>query len=747
MNTKLTPEARADLLINAMTLDQKIQQMGNLPMDNNIEGCPFTALGRHIEGIPELAIPTMREANGGNGFRGSDCAGEPTKTGGPSMTGAAASFNTAAMQTWGEVVGSETKTHAHQVLLGPGLNLIRTPYAGRAQEYPGEDPYLAGSIGAAQIKGIQSQGTQAMMKHWVGNEHEFQYERWTAGVKIPSRAMHELYLLPFEMAARDAKVAGAMCAYPYVNGEWNCDSSQLMQDTARKRWGWDGWIESDRNAQHSTVKGIKAGVGWELDWAPIQYTPEKIKAALAAGEITMADIDATLVPRYVQMFKFGNFENPLTQILSDDLVANAAKQRPLAEESITLLKNEKNQLPLNAKTVKSIALIGPGWFAGQASIAPRNNDPEKHTSVVTPYAVSPQQGLENALKRAGNPAKVTYNNGSNIASAVALAEKSDAVILMLGTNPREMWDLKKLNLPVVPAGTSDQLNGNITGKGKVNQHDLVWAVLKANDNNVVVLKTGAGVTMNWSHRAGAIVAAWFPGQDDGDIVAKVLFGEINPSGKTPVTWPQTDKEAAFATTKQYPGVKEATPGVDGGKSRNPNPKGQKQLVSYYDEGLAMGYRWYEQNNVKPKYAFGHGLSYTTFAYSDLKVKEKVDKKTGRTVLTAEYRVTNTGKVTGKEASQVYLTLPAEAGQPAKRLVGFSKDEIRPGKSKKVTVVIDSDASNHPFSYFVPATDDITKWAAGDWKNAKGTYTVSVGGASDKIRLTQDVNLEFGKPRS
>ena len=746
MDTALSPEVRADLLIAAMNLDQKIQQLGNKPQDNNIKGtylaegnkyvgCNFQRLGRHVEGIPELAIPTLREVNGGNGIRGGDCVDEPVKTGGPAMTNAAASFNPEATYAWGEVVGSEAKTFAHQILLGPGLNLVRTPYAGRAQEYPGEDPYLAGKIAGAEIAGIQSQGVQAQMKHWVANENEFSRERWTTAVRMSSRALHELYLLPFEMAVKEADVASVMCAFPHLNGEWACDSVQLNQTVLRDQWGFTGWIESDRWATHSTVKSLKAGIGYELNTSPLYYTPAKIKAAIAAGQLTEGDLDAVLKPRYLQMFKFGQFDTDFDQFLPDNLVANAAKARVLAEESITLLKNERNRLPLKAKELTSIAVIGHPWFTTQAAIAPRNGDPAALATVVSPYSISGVDGIKSALKRAGSNATVTYADGSDLDKAEAVAKAADVVIFMAGTNPRETQDLLKLNLPKI---------------GKVNQHDVAWRVLKANPNNVVVLKTAAGITMNWSGRANAIVNAWFPGQDDGDVVARVLFGETNPSGKSPVTWPVTDKEAAWATDRQYPGVYEDT-GIPGGPGRlqmtdeeitGPVPP---QRVVRYEEGLAMGYRWYEKNGVKPVYAFGHGLSYTTYSYSDLKVNRKVDNKTGRTTLDVSFRVSNTGRMDGKEAAQVYLTLPNEAGQPAKRLVGFDKVFVPAGKSKKVTVTIDSESANHPFSYFVPRyPDDQSRWAEGRWVNAKGIYTVHVGGASDSTPLTQQLELRFAK---
>lgn len=735
MDSSLSPDARADLLIAAMTLDQKIQQIGNLPEPNTISGtylaegnvqstCEFTDLGRHISGIPELAIPTMREVNAGNGIRGGDCAREPVKTAGPSMTLLGAAFDRAAATGWGEVVGSETKTYAHQVLLGPGMNLIRNPYAGRAQEYPSEDPFLAGSIASAQIKGIQSQGTQVQMKHFLANENEYYQERWTVSERIPSRAMHELYLLPFEMAIKDADPASAMCSYPMVNYRWSCDSQDTLRTIVRDQWGYKGWIESDRSAMHSTVRALDAGVGWELDWQPKYYSAENIKANIAAGQIREVDLDRVLRPRYVKMFEFGNFDNPAESFGVDDLDANAAKARAAAESGIVLLKNEKGLLPLKGD-VKSIALIGPDWFAGQATLPPRSIHPDENTGVVAPYTVTPLQGIQSELDRLGSKATVTYNDGTNMDSAVELAKNSDVVIMMLGTNPREMNDLEKTNLPVI--------NG-------VNQHDLAWAVSKANPQNVVVLKTAAGVTMNWAPRARAIVAAWFPGQDDGDVVAGVLFGRINPSGKTPVSWPVTDKEAAFSTVEQYPGTYQNT-GVNGGKGRNPKP-GQPQLVVEYNENLSMGYRWYEQNAVKPQFAFGHGLSYTTFEYSRLRVKPKYEDHRSRVSMEVTFTLKNTGAVAGKEVPQLYLTLPEVAAEPSKRLVGFDKIELQPGESKQVTLTVDSAAPNHPFGYFVPASEDLFEWAHGTWLNASGGYTVHVGGGSDSTPLERNINLRF-----
>ncbi|WP_319781370.1 beta-glucosidase family protein [Oceanisphaera sp. IT1-181] len=805
-------EIAADVLLGKMTLEQKIQQIGNQPNVSDLptglyraEGgglkeCGFSFVGRSIPGIPDLDIPTIREINGGNGIRGGSCTPEPVMTAGPSMTLAAASFDPALVEGWGEVVGVESFAMASQVLLGPALNLIRTPYAGRAQEYPSEDPYLAGMMGAAQVRGIQSQGVQAQIKHFVGNEHEFQRERWTAGVRIPSRAMHELYLLPFEMAVKDGRAASIMCAFPYLNDTaYICDSQDVLVKTLRERWGFDGWIESDRRAMHSTVDALLAGVGWELDFQPKYYTAGKIMAAINNGDITEADIDAVLRPRYIKMYEFGQFADPFDTIInidtdpSIDRAVNAQKARALAEGGITLLKNEGNLLPLGSN-VQSIALIGHPWFAGSASIAPRNGDPKELATVVAPpeFTVTPQQGLEEFADN------VAYNDGTDIAAAVELAENADVVILMVGSTPRESRDLLSLRLPDLCLFDKKPSYANLCTNAEevycppgvpglsencVYQDDLVQAMVNAGYGNktAVVLYSGAGILMDpWLDDVGALIAAWFPGQEDGAIMADILFGELNPSGKLPVTFPTSNSEAAFTTEAQYPGLREDTgqpggpgfPGIDVGDWEDLN---EDQLISNYTENLQMGYRWYEANGVTPVFPFGHGLSYTTFEYSNLRLNREFRREftqmpilglaglptnlvPNRTipmlkglvpVLTVEYTVTNTGAVAGAEATQVYLKLPRQAEQPSKRLVGFDKVYLEPGASARVSVQIDAGASNHPFSYFVPDNpNDLTKWADGEWASATGRYEVHVGGSSADTPLVGRIGMAFprvGKP--
>jgi beta-glucosidase len=754
MNTDLGAKARTELLLKAMTLDQKIEQIAVLPRPNTeLEGCGFQELGRHIEGIPELAIPTLREINGGNGVRGGDCVPEPTATAFPSATLAAATFNPALNFGWGAIVGQETRNFAHHVLLGPAVNMIRHPYTGRAQEYPSEDPYLAGVIATEQTKGIQSRGTQAMIKHFAANDDEGgQLERWTKAVRVPPRALHEIYLLPFEMAIRDGNAASVMCAYPDLNFAWACENQDLLVQTLRQRWGFDGWVESDRRALHSTVPSILAGTAVELDKQPKFYSTDNVKAALSAGQITMADIDELLRGRFLKMFEFGQFDNPYNTFLPTDFAVGAAVAQQAAEEGIVLLKNERNFLPL-AASIKSVALIGAQWFAGMATLPPRNGNPAELTTVISPpqFTVTPEQGLRNALGKVGSAATVTYNNGSDIASAVALARQSEVVIVMVGNTPRETRDLPTLSLPVVPAqdpppdpcdpSAEEECPSNPPGPLVTDQEALVPAIIAANPNTIVVLKTSGMVLMPWLNDVPALIEAWFPGQADGDAVAEVLFGLISPSGKLPVTFGNTAREAAYATEAQYPGVREDN-GQPGGPGVTGTP-GVAQLVGHYSEDLQMGYRWYEANGVTPLFPFGFGLSYTTFQYSDLSVAPSVNPTTGHAVLTVKYTITNTGDRRGRDASQVYLTLPPVAREPSKRLVGFQKVDLMPGANQLVTITIDSSAPNHPLSYF--RRDPNGTWADGNWRTPAGSYSVDVGSSSADTPLHGTVNLNIVAP--
>jgi beta-glucosidase len=764
MNTQLSAEERTELLLDAMTMEQKIQQIavsrfnendtgetvvinkggtskyqnGEFAPQGTLPGCEWQDTGRQIRGIEELGIPTIRMTNGGTGVKGGSCGNDPIATGLPSTPAMAATFDRGLNYEAGRILGEETRAFAHHVLLGPGMNLIRHPYGGRNYEYFSEDPYLTGILATEQVKGIQDQGVQAQLKHMAGNEQET--ERWTMGVQVPSQAMNELYMLPFEMTVRDADPASVMCSFPDVNGTYACDSSELLQDALRDNWGFDGYVMSDRRAIHDTVAAIKAGMNVELDWAPQYYTQEKIQDALDEGLVTEDDIDNLLRPRYIKMIEFGHMDEPYDEFLPEivDPMVNGASARKMAEEGSVLLKNDDEFLPLDGEP-KSIALIGLEPYAGEAKMSPRSVRADKLTDyVVTPYTVTPQEGLENVIKELGYDTKVTYNNGHDPEAAAELAAESDVVLLMIGDNPSETVDRDTLGFPALDFDThKDRENW-------VEQEPLIDAVMEANaENTVVVLKTSGTVLMPWLDEVPAVLQAWYPGMEDGNAVANILYGKVNPSGKLPMTFGATEREAAFATEEQFPGTR-----FDTGKPGGPGPygDGSDQLIAQYTEGLEMGYRWYEANNVEPVFPFGYGLSYTTFEYDDLKVKKVRGGKGNKSSLEGievSFTITNTGDVAGKEAAQVYLTLPDEAGQPAKRLVQFDKVSLEPGESERVTLRINHDDSNHPFSYFVPEEpDNLANWADGKWETADGKYRVHVGGSSADTLLEKDIPLNF-----
>ncbi len=767
MNTSLTPEQRADMLIFHMTLEQKVEQLSNdtRPAENPANrppGCEFTPIGRHIQGIPELGIPTVRMINGPTGVRGGDCGNEPVATAFPSSEALAATFNPQLSLQLGNILGDETLRDGHQVMLAPAMNLVRIPYGGRNYEYYSEDPYLSGVMATQAILGIQANGVHANAKHFAANEQETQ--RRQMATVVPPRALHELYLLPFEMSVRDAKPASVMCAFPEINGISACSSDDLLKTTLRDRWGFKGYVITDRRALHDTAPSIKAGVDWELSHiTPLFYSLEPqpgqrgnpggegLRAALAAGSITVSDLDQMLRRRYVQMFKFGQFDTDFGTFYGSfvDFVGHDVVAREIAEQAIVLLKNQNNFLPLNRANIKSVALIGAQWYAGQAKLPPRSTNADNQ-SVVAPFTITPQEGLRNALDAIGSTATVTYNSAAGTKSdrqaAIELAKKSDVVIVMLGDNPHELCDRETLGFPMIPPTDPEfcawdelkpsqyNLPNPPAGNNGTKQERLMSELIAATgvaQKIVVVLKTEGMVLMPWLANIPALVEAWYPGQDDGIVVADILFGMRNPSGKLPMTFGNTAREAAYATEAQFPGLWVPPP----------HWLTRRRFSAQYTEGLQMGYRWYEANHVTPVFPFGFGLSYTTFAYSGLSVTPTVDPQTSHTVLSVTYTITNTGSREGAEASQVYVALPTLANEPSKRLVGFQKVDLMPAEGKEVTVTIDPSASNHPLSYWVPDVDaPVSGWGNGTWTAPSGDYTIYVGTSSAETPLQQTITF-------
>jgi beta-glucosidase len=694
MNTSLSPVQRAELLVGAMTLDQKIQQLhgqGGAIAELPECGNPM----RHVPGIASLQIPTFRITNGPVGLGGGDCNPQDRATALPVALGLAASFDPALAYTFGDLMAREARQLGLHELEGPGINMARVGRGGRNFEYLGEDPFLAGTMAANEIRGIQINGIIGMVKHYVLNDQE--QNRMSVSVDVDNRVLYQLYLLPYEMSVKDGAVGSIMCSYNRIGGVYACENPYMLTEVLRKQWGFDGYVQSDFGATHSTAPSLNAGEDFEMQngtW----YSATRISAALADSSLSMATIDRALKRRYQQMFRFGIFDRPITHtpIDANTAAAHGAVARSIGEQAAVLLKNNANMLPLDVSRIRTIALVGQATFAN-AAVAGGGGS----SRVLPTYTVTPLQGLQNVLTALGSAVTVTQvvvaNNNSNLADAVTAATTADITIMMAGVVTNEGGDRPSLSLPN-------------------DQDALISAVAAAAPGKtVLVLKDGDPILMPWIDQVPAILEAWNPGQEDGNIIARLLFGLANPSGKLPVTYPKLATDTPTNTPDRYPGVTE--------------PGAAFPMVRY-SEGLQMGYRWYNARNVEPLFPFGYGLSYTSFKISKLEVTPK--KSDGTRPIRVQFFVENTGKRAGAEVLQVYFGFPTAAGEPPKRLVAFEKVRLQPGEKKKVQIAINPAANSHPIGI----------WDSGSqqWKVVEGNYLVMVGNSSANIVLSDSVTV-------
>lgn len=784
---------RARLLLAAMTLPQKLQQLtGSRP--EILPELPNCFGARHVSSIASLNIPTFRISNGPVGVGQNDCiarsvfdkevAGNPSPTAAyvaythpssaqatalPSAIGVAASFDPKVADAFGGVIATEMNDLALHVFEAPGVNLARLPILGRNFEYFGEDPYLSGTMAVAETKAVQAKGLIAMLKHYIANEQET--NRQSIQETVDHQVLRELYLLPFEMAVKDGRAAAVMCAYNYVNGQSSCENKEMLTDVLRRDWGFTGYVQSDFFAMKSTVPTLKAGMDHEMP-LPQFWAPAKITAAISRGELTVDDVDRALERRFTQMFKAGIFDRPLVQ-KPIDFALGGRRAREIGTQSAVLLQNN-GALPL-LPDVRSVVLIGKASqiYAQQAvaggSVRGKPMGSGGGSSDVVPhYTVTPIEGLRNALKTLGNTtaamklilvddanASATIDGAqATFADAVNQAAAADAVVMMAGTISEEGADRAtftgangKVLATSAAEGSSldwyaDKPNVVATSTAKdnparnSNSVAMIKAILAARSatatdmahKSVLVLKDNAGIAMDPSlvgANGPAILEAWFPGQEDGNIVADLLFGLENPSGKLPVTFPYAGKGFLDSVTPtQFPGA----PGENGA-----------QTVSY-SEQLRIGYRWYDANasgqcapvngrNPCVAFPFGHGLSYTSFALG----KPELAFHGKAQVYRAAVTVTNTGKRTGAEVVQAYVSLPASAdavglAQPPKRLVGFQKVEVAPGASKRISITIDPAASHHPLSVWSERENK--------WVEPAGQFTVWLGTSSSPADLAE-----------
>src|SRR6266852_3858781 len=679
-----TADARARELVNKMTLEEKIQELHGIRDDGHY---------RYVPGVPRLGIPGFQITNGPAGAGPGSNRSPQTQakaTALPAPIALAATWDVKLANLYGTVVGGESKAVGNGLVEAPTINIARVPQNGRTFEGYGEDPYLAGQLSVNNIIGIQSQGEIANVKHYAANNQET--ERFTINEEIDERALREIYLPAFEASIKQGHSASVMCAYPRVNGTFCCENDLLMNQILKKEWGFDGFITSDFGAVHSTIPSATAGLDLEMPTG--KYFGDDLKAAVAAGTVPISVIDDKLVRRFRTMINFGIFDHPPvaeTGTGTKTLAAqpNGATARRLAEEAMVLLKNDGGVLPLKVDHLKSIAVIGPA-----AAKAVTGGGGSSH--VVPLYTIDPVDCIRN---RVGAKITVNFDDGADTAKAAALAHTADVAIVMVSESEREGSDH-----PISLAG---------------NQDELVPPVAAANPHTVVVVKSGSAVLMPWVDKVPAILEAWYPGEEDGNSVAAVLFGDRNPSGKLPLTFPKNLTDTFAKTPEQYPGV---------------------AGTAHYSEGVFVGYRYYDAQNLAPLFPFGHGLSYTDFSYKNLKISpgevilnSKLMNGKLNHALSVDLDVSNTGSVAGAEVVQLYLGMPstAEAPQPPKQLKGFQKVNLKPREKAHVHLVLDG----RSLSYWDTKTHG--------WAIAPGAYEIMVGSSSRDIRLQGEIKVKTG----
>lgn len=706
MNSGLSPDERAAMVVNELTLDEKITLLHGTGMEGLSPMSPMAAQSNggagYVVGIPRLGIPGIQMSDAAYGVRHSEVNGRYS-TALPANIGAAASWDLEAAYEYGALIGRELRAQGYNMSLGGGVNLTREPRNGRTFEYMGEDPILAGRMVGAMIKGTQDQHVIGDIKHYALNDQE--NGRNAVNVNIDQRAARESDLLAFEIGLRDSNACAVMCSYNRVNGEYACENKYLMNDLLKRDWKFKGFVVSDWGGTHSTTKASAAGLDQEQP-GEIFYG-QTMKQAVLSGGLPMAELDDHAHRVLRSMFACGVIDDPPRKSVVDVEGGFEIAQR-LAEQSIVLLKNDKSQLPLSTSKVKSIALIGAhadiGMLSGGGSA---QVDPPGGNVIMPPGKRQTQWGHPvwfptSPLKaiRARTSASVEYAAGTDVEAAVALAKKSDVAIVFAARWESEGMDLETLAL-------SD------------NQDELIAKVAAANPRTIVVLETGAPVLMPWINQVNSVLEAWYAGSKGADALANILFGTVNPSAKLAQTFPKSDADLPHPVLVKPPAESAPQWGPDVWKRI---AAGLPAFQITYDEGVKVGYKWYDAEKKEALFPFGHGLSYTTYAYSNLKVTPGQSPR-------VTFTVKNTGKRAGAEIAQVYASLPAAAAQPPKRLVGWSKVKLNPGESREVTVDVD------------PLYLSVFSVEQNGWQLLPGDYGFMVGGSSQSLALRQTVSLK------
>jgi beta-glucosidase len=685
-NASLSADERANAVLAQMAQDEKFALMATV--------------GRAAEyqttGVPRLDIPPLVFRNGPVGLRLTR-NDPPPATALPAAISLASSFDPELAERYGALVGREASRRGVDGLLGPAIDIARTPQAGRTFESYGEDPLLTGLVGAGWIEGARSQGVMTVAKHYAGNNQET--NRFTIDARIDSRSLNEIYLPAWQRAVA-AGTLGVMAAYNRVNGAFMTANAPLLLDVLRGQFGFGGLILSDSGATNDTVSTVNGGLDLEAPF-PAFYTPGLLSAALSGGQVSQATIDDHV--RNILRATFASGVVDRQPFPNDGQVAfgaHARFARSVSAQGTVLLRNRHHALPIEIGQLipkrkprkrghrrrpprPIVAVFGPladTYLAGGGS------------SAVPPVSeVTPLEGIQ---ARVGRRVRVVYDAGAELDAASNLARRAKVAIVVGGSDSSENRDLACLTLSCQAPDSGDQ-------------DRLIKRVAAANHRTIVVLETGAPVVMPWLRRVEAVLEAWYPGESGGRAIARILFGDSDAGGRLPISFPRRRKDTPTAADPSL------YPGVDG--------------TVGYGEGILVGYRWYDSAGIAPRFPFGFGLSYTRYRYRNLTV-QRGPGPGAKVSLT----VRNVGDRRGREVAQLYLGMPAAAGEPPNVLRGFRAFALGRGRATRISFDLDRDA----FEHWDPA--------AGSWRVSPGCYEVRVGRSSRNVKLRG--GIEVGKSR-
>jgi beta-glucosidase len=697
MNASLAPDLRADMVVKQLTLDEKIQLVHGIGWGPLVAGSPVPPDNNggagEVLGIPRLGLPSLQQADSAVGIR---MAAPQSRyaTLLPSVLAAASSWDTEAAHLYGDVIGRELRAQGYNQSIGGGVNLARDPRNGRLFEYPGEDPLLAGVMVGHLIRGVQDNHIMGDIKHFALNDQET--GRTVVDVRVSRRAARESDLLAFELGIRIGQPSSVMCSYNKVMGDWACENEWLLNRVLKGAWHFPGFVVSDWDGTHSADKAANAGLDVQMPGE--EYFGDALKQAVTSGRVPLARLDDMVHRLLRSMFSAGVIDHPPTPRTVVDPFRGLQDAQHIAEESIVLLKND-GTLPLNASTLHSIAVIGAhadvGVLSGGGSAqvdAPGGNAISPASPTKWGEAVYFPSSPLRYIREHAPGAAVKFDAGTNASSAAALAKSADIAIVFADQYMSESGDAPSLSLPD-------------------HQDELISAVAAANPHTVVVLITGNPVTMPWIDRVAGVMEAWYPGIAGGQAIANLLFGNVVPSGKLPVTFA---KSADDLTHRCIFGASCAQAGGNSPLHWAPDDAKRQSFVADYDEGVRFGYKWFDSEAKEPLFPFGFGLSYTRFHYSGLQVD--------RVAKTATFTIENTGRLAGTEIAEIYVELPKASKEHFRRLAAWQRVPLNSGERKVITVALEPLAM---------ATFNEQKDA---WQWTSGEYTLFVGGSSRDLPL-------------